>query len=73
LAYQAAALGSLSKEHNDDKVKKAPKDWQKHAEETRQAALELAGAIREKKGKSAWTALNRLNSACHDCHTQFGR
>lgn len=73
LAYRAAALADLSKGHKDATVQKNPKAWAKYAEETRQSALDLAAAVRDKKGEQAWTALNRLNSACYSCHSEFGR
>jgi hypothetical protein len=73
LAYRSAALAELSAVHNDATVKKDPKKWKQYAEEARQASLELAVAVREQKGGPAWTALNRLNSACSGCHSDFGR
>jgi hypothetical protein len=71
LAYTAAVAGDLSRDHNDATVKKDPKAWRRFAEETRSAGLDLAAAVRAQKGDKAWSALNRLNSACFDCHNKF--
>ncbi len=73
LAVKLSVLGELSHGHKDEVVQKDPKAWQHFAAETRQAGRDLASAVRDRKGNRAWTALNRLNSACEGCHADFRR
>ena len=70
LADKAALIAEVARAF-DDLGKNQKKDWQKFTDEMRQGGIDLAAAIKAKNNKGMKTAINKLNSACFDCHGKF--
>jgi hypothetical protein len=70
LANKAALIAEVARAF-DDLAKNQKKDWLKWTDEMRQGAIDLAGAVKAKNNKGIKTAINKLNSACFDCHGKF--
>lgn len=69
MLYQTAIAGAMAKEI---KANKKPKTWQTDADEMNVAVADLIDAVNKKDGKTGFQALNKLNSSCNKCHTDFG-
>jgi hypothetical protein len=70
MADKAALIADVARAF-DDLAKNQKKDWLKWTDEMRQGAIDLAGAVKAKNNKGIKTAINKLNSACFDCHGKF--
>jgi hypothetical protein len=66
--YQTAIAADLS--HSYIPPKNA-KDWLELCGDMKAGALEMAGHVRNKDGKAAFKALEKLNTSCSVCHQKF--
>ena len=70
MADKAALIAQVARAF-DDLGKNQKTDWLKWSDQMRQGAIDLAGAVKAKNNKGMKTAVNKLYSACVDCHGKF--
>jgi hypothetical protein len=73
LGYIAASVGEVAhaKPPDKDEGKKKKSDWMKWSGEMRDAALQFAAAVKEKKPMDVQKAATKLYGSCTTCHTVF--
>jgi hypothetical protein len=72
LGYKVAVVAELAELHPAPrKGKGTAKDWHQLAGQMRDAAVDMAGAATKKDAEGIFTAANKLNSSCNQCHSLF--
>jgi hypothetical protein len=73
MAYKAAVHGVITHDYAPARpVKgKAPKLWLEHSVQMRDAAIDLAEAVRKGDVEAVQRTAKRLNSSCLQCHSDF--
>jgi hypothetical protein len=72
LVYQTLVIGELIKNHTPKpKAGKGPRDWAQYNREMQDGLTALAEAVKKKDGKAAFAALNKVDTACVQCHKPF--
>lgn len=71
--YAIAALADMAKAKGFDKYtgKRTKKEWDRHNDEMRVAAIAFAKAAASKKAAEVKTAAGKLNAICTSCHAIF--
>jgi cytochrome c556 len=68
MAHMVVALSEVTKNMPN---KKKPKEWQQWSMDASAGAKELADAVAKKDAKAVEKAVNKVNKACNDCHSEF--
>jgi hypothetical protein len=71
MAYVNIAIAEIAKAYPQKKGGKGEKEWNKHNDDQKKAAMELIAAIKGGEQNAVKNAAKKLNAACYDCHGNF--